>query len=475
MNEVSASPRRVLAGEVAPAPDRAGYDRIHPLVLAAFCAYIVTWFLQLGNRVEFLGEMRFEFLLGMTLIALGFVTKRQPSQTKTNLYGWLAAFFVVLVIQIPFSANVDYSWTVFVDRVIKFAFMCVFIVVFVRSPTALKWFLIALLLAWGKMGLEGMVGQITGSKVWQNQGIMRLHGSTNLYLHPNSFSGFALGMVPFIYYLLPVVNKWQKILLLVMMVFALNIILNTGSRTGYIGFLAFLAIIFLGARHKLKVAIGLVVLALVAVPYIPDQYVQRFESITGKEAEGNSKGVRLEILRDAAVIFSENPFGVGVSAFPTVREERFGRTQDTHNLYMEVLTNLGVQGFIVWALMIAAIFKNARRITRGIDEQLVRLAGVPPGNGDAAVLSEHMGNLKLMRAMLSAASAYVLLRLIVGFFGMDLYEIYWWFGLGIVLAIHNMAQVAARITEGLLTGKTNQGAAPPAAERSAVTGRPVLR
>jgi O-antigen ligase len=315
------------------------------------------------------------------------------------------------------------------------------------------------------MGLEGFIGQITGSKVWENQGIMRLHGATNLYLHPNSFSGFALGTVPFIYYLLPVANKWQKLFLVVLMVFALNIILNTGSRTGYIGFLAFLFLIFWRAQHKFKVAIGLAIVATVVVPFIPEQYIGRFESIAGKEKEGNSKAVRIEILEDAATIFVEHPFGIGVSAFPTVREQRFGRTQDTHNLYLEVLTNLGVQGFIVWALMVAAIFRSTRRITKGIDEQLTRLSGVPPDAVAGGALSEHISNLKLIRAILSAVSAYVFLRLIVGFFGMDLYEIYWWFALGLVLAMHNMSQVAARITDGFVAdhGRPGPAAAPAAA------------
>src|SRR5688500_9540694 len=107
MNEIAGNTRPSALTRRAALPlDKAGYDRIHPIVLATFCAYIVTWFLQLGSRVSMLGDIRFEFMLGVVLILLALLTPRQASQTKTDLYGWLAAFFVVLIIQIPFSANV---------------------------------------------------------------------------------------------------------------------------------------------------------------------------------------------------------------------------------------------------------------------------------------------------------------------------------------------------------------------------------
>ena len=48
--------------------------------------------------------------------------------------------------------------------------------------------------------------------VWFNQGIPRLHGPVGQLGHPNSFSGFAVGTLPFILYLYPLLKKhWQKL------------------------------------------------------------------------------------------------------------------------------------------------------------------------------------------------------------------------------------------------------------------------
>lgn len=442
--------------------EKIGYQRVSVFILLAFAAYIVTWFLQLGGRVAILGAIRFEFLLAAGLGTLALVMPRQKPKTRCDLYIYIGLLLFAMIIEIPFSYNVDYSWTIFIDRVLKFSVMMLLIIAFVRSPTALKFFIAAFMLAWFKMGQEGLLGQITGSLVWENQGVMRLHGSTPSYQHPNSFSGFGLGMLPFIYYLFPVANRWQKLFLLVMVVFACTIILFTGSRTGYVGFILFALYVLWRSPHKSKFLGATVALFLVAGPFIPEQYVNRFESITGHEAEGHSKARRLEIWEDALIIFAEHPFGIGVSAFPTVREQRFGRVQDTHNLYLEVATNLGIQGLIIFTLLIVAIFRNILRLSHDLEAQLAALSKlVLPGPEPNPALTKHIADIRLMLAMLYAASAYVVVRLTVGFFGMDLYEIYWWFAMGIVIAVHNMNSAAVRITEYFLQGTSGAAAQAP--------------
>lgn len=438
--------KSVIQNDAAGLPPGIGYDKIPLLVQLLFAGYVVTWFLQLGSRISFLGAIRFEFLVGVSLIGIALFTSRQR-MPKTGVAPYLVLFFLALITQIPFSYNVEYSWLIFYNRVVKFACLAFFIIVYVRTPLALRLLICALIFAWLKIGQEELIGRITGSLVWENQGIMRLNGTTGLFSHPTSLSGLGLGMTPFILYLFPIANKWGKLILLVLLVFALNIIIYCGARTAYVGFLFFCALIFWRSKHKGKfIGVGLLV-ALVALQLIPQQYIGRFESITGQEAEGHSKLRRLEILADAVVIFKEHPFGVGVSAFPTIREQRFGRTQDTHNLYMEVLTNLGIQGFILWALFIAAIWRVSRRLGIAIDEQLETLQRFKdPGGELPPHLRAHFADLTLYRAMLNAITAYLLIRLVVGFFGMDLYEIYWWLVLGTVVALHNLTHVAQKIT-----------------------------
>jgi O-antigen ligase len=312
--------------------------------------------------------------------------------------------------------------------------MSFFIVSFVRSPKHLKYFLAAFLLACLKMGQEGLIGKITGNLIWENQEIMRLHGSTPNYTHPNSFAGMALGTLPFLYYLWPLSNKYIKLLLLLIGLLSLNIVIYTGSRTGYIGLLAFIGYIFILSNNKNKFLVRFILLSFLALPLIPSQYIGRFDStFADKENEGGSIRTRKEILKDAMQIFVENPFGVGVAAFPKKRMDTFSRMQDTHNLYLEIATNLGFQGLIIVGLLIYKLLTTLYRI-KSLSANLINNIC----NDGRQCSNLFLDDLRLIEAVALATSAFVVIRLALGLFGMDLYEIYWWFAIGITLSLYSM-------------------------------------
>ncbi|SHI14714.1 O-antigen ligase family protein [Desulfofustis glycolicus] len=416
------------------------YPRVSNVVLLAFCGYVLIWYLQIGYRVPALGAIRIEFIWALVLTAIALLSPNVSTMTDNPFSGVVILLFLVIAIQVPFSLNPEYSWNVFFNRVVKFAFMAFFIVSFVKSPKGLIFFIGAFMLACIKMGQEGLVGQISGSMVWQNQGIMRLHGSTPMYTHPNSFSGMALGTIPFIIYLFPIVPKIIKIILSVQLLFALNILIHTGSRTGYVAFIVMLIFFVLKSQKKLFALLVLVICILISTHFVNQQYFERFSTIfSGQEIEGNSIGARIQILEDAVTIFKEHPFGVGVAAFPIAREARFGRIQDTHNLYLEVATNLGIQGLIVFAAFIFIMLKTLKNICRNLEKNK---NAISKALEDKEMLSAKRSRLKKLHAdsqlciaLSTALTLFILVRLALGLFGMDLYEIYWWFSLGLSIAI----------------------------------------
>ncbi len=411
------------------------FPKVSTAILLLFCGYVFCRYLQIGYRVPVLGAIRFEFLYAGFLTAV-ILLKGEKVQWDKKLLTSVLLLFLVMVIQVPFSFDVAYSYEVFIDRVVKFSFLSFFIVSFVRSPRHMFFFIAAFLLACGKMGQEGLLGQITGHMVWENQGVMRLHGSTPIYGHPNSFSGMALGTIPFIIYLFPLANKWQKLVLAILFIFAANIIVHTGSRTGYVAFFILIFFMFLNSQNKKKALLILCAGLTLLISVIDVQYTERFNSIfTGKDKEGRSTEVRKEILSDSFEIFLEYPLGVGVSAFPTVRAMKFGRSQDTHNLYLEVATNLGIQGLIVFGFFIKTMISSLRRVQKTL-RMFVDL-GASRG-GDLPFISKK--ELQFLLAITNAVLMFLVARLGLGLFGMDLYEIYWWFSFGLTAALCNMVK-----------------------------------
>jgi hypothetical protein len=237
---------------------------------------------------------------------------------------------------------------------------------------------------------------------------------------------------------------------------ALNIIVFSGSRTGYVGLLGILVFLFFVTKAKKKFVVYTAALAVAAVVFVPGQYFERFDTIyTMEEKEGASSATRIEILKDAVEIFASHPFGVGIQAFPAVRKTTFGREQDTHNLYLEVATNLGIQGLFVFGLLIFKLLQTLRasekEIVRQIGllrEKLAEVVG-DSSHDPAGGIVAHIKDLELVVACARGLFLFVIVRLILGVFGMDLYEIYWWFAIGLTIAIFNIGRAAEEKTSVL--------------------------
>ncbi len=435
-------------------PDPDAYPPRNWLVFSLFLAYVFYHYLQVGYRIPALGQMRGEFILGAVLSVLAFASLAQGSDKRTEpAVKWALWLIALMVVMVVFSVDPGYSWNIFFDRVIKFGMLALFIATFVRSPGDLRWFLAVYLLVFLKMGQEGLVGVLGGSQIWENQGVLRLHGSTPTYHHPNSFSGTQVGTLPFLIFLFPLLPRVLKVAALVQAFLALWVVLFTASRTGYLGLASAVGVAISLARSRAK-AIGVALLiGAVALPLIPEQYIGRAATIFHHDdsAEYGSISARKEIQRDAWAIFLDNPFGVGVGAFPIVRNERFGRTQDTHNLYLEIGTNLGIQGLVIFSGLLITMFSSLFALRKNTESQLRELEQLsPPSELDKQSLEAHRRDVALIRATALALICFLIVRVTLGLFGMDLYEIYWWFAIGLVVALSHVNQTAKARTDGFV-------------------------
>lgn len=430
------------------------YAETNRVILLLFCGYIVIWYLQIGARIPILASIRFEYIYAVLLSVIAlFSLGKNYFNCPLIFYGFL--YYMILIIQIPISYDFETSWNVFIERVLKFTFMAAFIVCFVKSPRDMRYFAAAFILACLKMGQEGFWGKITGSMMWENQGVMRLHGTTGLYEHPNSFAGMALGTLPFVYYLWAGSNRIIKAVFLIQIAFALNIIIFSGSRTGYVGFFILIFLFFIESKSKRTFLLYGATIFLISYLIIPQDYVKRAETIyTLEEEQGRSSETRIEILKDAWEIFSTHPLGIGVAAFPAIRRDILGRYQDTHNLYLEVATNLGIQGVLIFFLFVYKMLLLLNNLGRDVSAQVRSLKENALVKGlldnKESEIRKHLDDLTLLHSMCRAVFSFIILRLGVGLFGSDLYEIYWWFAAGLTVAIFNINIIAREKTEGLI-------------------------
>lgn len=457
--------------------ERLSYERTQRVPYLLFLGYVLFVYLQGGFRFPVLGNLRFEFIIGaiLSVFALQAIFSRRHS-TQSPVKAWMIALILICALMTAFSYSPAASWNLFWDRVLKFMMLALFIFAFVTNPDALRGFMYAYLFAFLKMAQEGITGLLGGGLVWQNQGTMRLHGPTPNYEHPNSFSGTQLGTIPFLLFMRPAIGPILRWVFLAQGIAAIMIVVTTGSRTGYVALLVWVGVVLMRSKSKFKaIAIG-AVSVLIVLPFIPAEYMARFETIfTQHDKEGASIELRKQIYDDAMKMWEAHPLGVGIGEFTAVRQQMFGRDAPAHNLYLEIATDVGAQGLLVFLCYVGACMLVARRLHMDFDRQITRMeahaqpaetrqaatpkrarAG-PRGKKDAKEQSpfdKHLSDLKLMRGVSIALLHFLVIRLGFGIFSHDFYELYWWFAGGLLLALENMKPVAANLT--------NQFCKPPA-------------
>lgn len=433
------------AGAQAPpaAPYNPRYPQCPPWMFALFLAFVVARYIQATARMDLLSAIRLEFLLGgvSVICALTYLPNRTLDiRPAKPLMIAIALLFFAMIVQLPMAADPGLARVIFNDRVFKFAMLTFLMAVLIESRRYLWLFQLAFLFSIFYITFESTRGLITGGLYWQNQGVMRLHGAVPIYQHPNNLGGVALGSLPFLWFYWNEIKPfYQRLCVLVFATTSLICVIYSGSRTAYLGLLGLGVWIWLQSGRKAVLVLRLLIVGAVVVMMLPQQYIERFQSIGGKEKEGHSSEARIEILRDAWTVFLENPLGVGVASFPAKRFERFGRSQDTHNLYLEVATNLGIQGLFVFGFLVYALMASFQRSVRDFTAMRRRLRDLvraqalrgAPMRGAARIDRD----LRFFIATAKAGGGFIFVRLVLGMFGMDLYEVYWWYGAGLAIVL----------------------------------------
>lgn len=394
---------------------------IHYLSLA----YVIIFYSQIGERIPALGVIRIELIIGLLIILLIFFkifkgeVRFKKNQTNTAALLFLGA----CLITVPFAYYMGNSVEIFI-RLIKFFCIYLMIIFGISTEKDLKRFIWIYVLMISFVFTESFFYAIQGLHIRWNSGAMRLFGPPGLFGHPNSLGGVTVASLPFFFFLARAEKSWiVKILLLTLTLTAIRVIMYTNSRTAFIGLIGFGIIFWLFSKRKLPILVLTLVSGFLLWQIAPPETLERFLSLgrageyianhsVGQDAMGN----RLNLLVNSFTVFLENPItGVGVGNFIIINGSRFNMWLPTHNLYTQVLCETGLIGFICFAVLIVLIFRNLHQASRLIYE--VGLEG------------------SLIHNILLAVKVFLILRLLVGLFGDDLYDNYWWIAGGLSVVV----------------------------------------
>lgn len=223
---------------------------------------------------------------------------------------------------------------------------------------------------WAKNMAPLFFGEAFSSAVLKNPSwLVNISGNTLLratatFPDPHMFS-FFLNLALFSCLGVIIYLKKKGLVYVVMLGFLLLANLLTFSRGGYLGLFSglviFLIFFWKGINKKYRIGMGIMFLLIVSLLVFKNPVSQRFWS-SFDFSEGSNVG-RLEIWNDSLSLILEHPGGVGLGNY-SLAINPLAEYRDpiyAHNTYLDIISETGLQGGLVWLLFLFSIILSLYR------------------------------------------------------------------------------------------------------------------
>lgn len=295
---------------------------------------------------------------------------RQTLLVMLLFYCWMTTIYA----DFPVEAVDKWSW------VWKALIWAIFLPLTLRTKLRIEALALMLLLSAAAIAIAGGIKTAAGGGGY---GTLRLLLSENYGLYEGStMSCVAISIIPLILWyrrhgtIFP--PDWMVSAFCFALVFACALLpVGTQARTGLICLVVLGLLSLRAAKHRFLYIAGAGLLAVAAIPFLPQSYTDRMETIRGYKSD-QSASTRVAVWAWTWDYAKDNPMGGGFNAFlqNRVRVEKEASRPDEvasvyeeesrayHSSYFEMLGEQGYPGTAMWLLLHFAGLVQMERIRR---------------------------------------------------------------------------------------------------------------
>lgn len=299
----------------------------------------------------------YQILLAVAFLAFFQTRERQPvpRDWRIPLFYLLWFWFFVTTLHSPLGVLAwDKLWEV--SKVYIPLFLTLTLI---TDREKLRWLLVTIAFSFGLLAAKGGIFAIERGfvyRVWGPDGTM--------YGGNNEFSIATLMTIPLLlltWLELRHERGWRRALawlalLIVPLAFASA--LSSWSRGGLVTLGLLYLFMWLKSRHKILLAVLAVLLVWSAPHFLPDELLQRWETIRTYEQDGSAMH-RIETWHHGLRFVRHHPIlGAGFEGW------RYVSYRDWHSSYVEILSEHGVPGALMWGLLIFGTLFSLQRLAR---------------------------------------------------------------------------------------------------------------
>lgn len=388
--------------------------------------FIIDFFLHLSQRIPGYGVIRPTLLLVVILIILLISQKDKfvgigddPVFKKIK---WLILYVLITLPLVTWPGSVLINNMSFFVKAVVFFF---FTALIVDTERRLKIFLFVFISSQIFRVLEPLYMNITsgywGDRTYLGGGefAARLSGAPADIVNPNGLGFVIVTIVPYLYYVIwQSPSKVLKMLALGVSPLLVYALVLTMSRGAFLALLVVLWMIFKESRHKLFLVILLCIGLIGVWSNLSDDHKDRYLSLVSSDAKQSSSvdGRWRGMANEFGVALERPLVGHGLGTSREAKTHAGIGWLISHNLYIEVLIELGFIGFIIFFLFLKAIYEKLK-------ENLELMRSYHSSDEGAFVW-------RLNTALKAVFWMYVVYS--VNYFGLSVY--YWYMFAGLVIA-----------------------------------------
>lgn len=326
--------------------------------LWAVIGYMILVYCKVSSYFPVFAAMKAELIFGLLILlrvfaSENFKTKLSSHHNAVNKY--LIYFVTCVFLSFLIAMNHRYSWDNAVYHFIKVLFLYVMILLAIESKQDFKIFIWSFVIMFAYLAYEPTFSFLTGTGASRHTygdvyvaDIGILSGHVALANNMNQ-------MIPIAFFLiLAVRNKKLITLAIIPLLIFFTALIGSASRGGVVGLMAFGATLVYFSKNRIRNAVVLGVVAIMLF-MLSSSFKHTGSRIDTSPIKGRLIGLvhGIEMIRLKGHIL-----GVGPGCFSLARRKYFSYTMESHNIYGQVLGELGIPGTIAWFLFILQIFRN---------------------------------------------------------------------------------------------------------------------
>ena len=324
----------------------------------AVIGYMILVYCKVSSYFPAFAAMKAELIFGLLILLSVFASgnfsiKLSSHYNAVNKY--LIFFVTCVFLSFLIAMDRQHSWDIAVYHFIKVLFLYVMLLVAIESKQDIKIFIWSFVVMFAYLSYEPTFGFLTGTEPSRHMygdvyiaDIGILSGHVALANNMNQ-------MIPIAFFLiLAVHNKKLITLAIIPLLIFFTALIGSASRGGVVGLMVFGAILVYFSKNRIRNALVLGVVGIIFF-MLSGAVKSTAGRINRASVESRLVGLAhgIEMIRLKGHIL-----GVGHGCYPLARRKYFSYTMESHNIYGQVLGDLGIPGTVAWFFLILQIFRN---------------------------------------------------------------------------------------------------------------------